>query len=321
MLKNKKITVVIPCYKVSKHIKDVINTIPSYIDEIIVIDDKCPENSGEIVQALSNKKVTVLFNKQNIGVGGSTKVGYLKAIDLGSNVCVKIDGDGQMNPDLMLKIITPIINEEADYIKGNRFNDFVALQQMPKLRLIGNSFLSFIVKLASGYWNIMDPTNGYCAISEGAIRLINFSKIDERYFFETDMLINLNLLNLKVKDVAIPAFYASEQSSLSVVKTAISFPLKIIKGLFKRLLLKYYVYNFNMASIYMLLAFPLLIFGVCFGLYKWFWGIATNTENTAGTIMLAALPVILGIQFLLQAINIDILSVPTEPKTFSHERK
>lgn len=312
MKSNKKIAVVIPSFKVSKQIKNVLLSLPTFIDHIIIIDDACPENSGTIAQELLHDKIHVIFHIKNSGVGGAVISGFKKAIELKCDIVVKLDGDGQMAPRNIAKLIQPLIDNRADYTKGNRFHDFKALKKMPKIRLFGNSILSFTIKAASGYWNIMDPTNGFCAITLHALLDINFDEIEKRYFFETDMLIHLNLTNKLVMDIPISAIYENETSNLNIKHVLLTFPFKILKGLIKRIFLKYYIYNFNMASIYLLIAIPLLLFGLFFGAYRWQVGIIENNENNPGTIMLAALPIILGLQFLLQAINIDINNTPTK---------
>ncbi|WP_295831717.1 glycosyltransferase family 2 protein [uncultured Winogradskyella sp.] len=310
MKENKIIAVVIPCFRVSKHIKTVIASVPDFIDHIILVDDACPEQSGKIGSKTSHSKLSVIFHDVNQGVGGAVISGFKKAIDLNCDVIVKLDGDGQMDSSKITNLIAPILEEEADYTKGNRFHDFKALKLMPRTRLFGNSVLSFATKLASGYWNVMDPTNGFCAISKFTLLQLNLNKIEKRYFFETDILINLNMVNAVVKDIPLPAIYNDEVSNLSIRRVLLSFPPKILKGIAKRIFYKYYIYNFNMASIYFLMSIPLLLFGFGFGVYKWNTGMAINTENNAGTIMLAALPIILGVQFLLQAIQIDINTIP-----------
>jgi len=310
MIDRKLITVVIPCFKVDKHIETVIASVPKYVDYIIAVDDACPNNSGGIVKALNNEKVLIEYHKKNQGVGGAVITGFKKALILQSDIVVKLDGDGQMDQNRIIDLITPLTQDKADYAKGNRFHDFKALKQMPNTRLFGNSVLSFATKATSGYWDIMDPTNGFFAIHKNALSELNLDKIEKRYFFETDMLINLNIINKVVTDVSIPAIYNDEESNLSIRRVLVSFPQRILKGIFKRLFYKYYIYNFNMASIYLLISIPLLLFGIIFGIFKWSYGISENTENNAGTIMLAALPIILGIQFLLQAIQIDINSIP-----------
>jgi len=304
------ITVVIPAYKVKSHIENVIKAMPAFVNNIIVVDDKCPQETGSFIEELNSEKVTVIFHKHNQGVGGAVVTGYKKALELNSDIVVKVDGDGQMNPGNIIQLIQPIIDNLADYTKGNRFGDLKALKQMPKVRLFGNSSLSFLVKVSSGYWDIMDPTNGFTAISKDAILGLELEKLSKRYFFESDMLINLNIENCVVKDVSFPAKYEDEVSSLSVTKVLFDFPSKLFKGFLKRIFYKYYIYDFNMASIYMLLGFPLFMFGFIFGSVSWYSSFTTGVLASTGSIMIAVLPIILGVQFLLQAISIDIENVP-----------
>lgn len=304
------ISVVIPSYKVSKHILDVIKDIPNFVNHIIVIDDKCPQNSGNIAETSTDNRVIVCYHEINQGVGGAVVTGYKKALEINSDIVIKIDGDGQMDVNYMKKLIQPIVDGRADYTKGNRFTDFKALRQMPKIRLFGNSGLSFLVKASSGYWNMMDPTNGYTAINKHALEELDLDNLAKRYFFESDMLINLNIENAVVKDVDIPAKYGDEESNLSVTKTLFGFPPKLFKGLCKRIFLKYFIYDFNMLSLYLLLGLPMVLFGLGWGTYKWIEAIITGVETSTGTVMLSVLPIILGTQFLLQAISIDINNIP-----------
>lgn len=308
--KDSNIAVVIPSYKVRKHIEEVVKTLPSFIDNIIVVDDQCPQKSGEFIESLNFPKVTVIFHKENLGVGGAVVSGYQKAIELNSDIIIKIDGDGQMNPQYIEKLIRPIIDGQADYTKGNRFSDFKALKQMPKVRLFGNSALSFLVKASSGYWKTMDPTNGFTAISKNAILGLNLDKLSARYFFESDILINLNIENCVVQDIPLPAKYGDEESSLNITKVLFDFPPKLFTGFLKRIFFKYFIYDFNMASIYILLGFPMFLFGLLYGGVSWYQSMSTGIEATTGTVMFSVLPIILGVQFLLQAISIDMDNVP-----------
>ena len=308
------ISVVIPSYKVTEYILDVIKDIPEFVNHIIVVDDKCPQNSGQIAKNSSDSRVIVCYNEKNLGVGGAVITGYKKALELNSDIVIKIDGDGQMDVNYMQKLIQPILDGKADYTKGNRFTDFKALRAMPKVRLFGNSGLSFLVKAASGYWNLMDPTNGYTAINKHALEELDLDNIAKRYFFESDMLINLNIENAVVVDVEIPAKYGDEESSLSITKTLVGFPPKLFKGLCKRIFLKYFIYDFNMLSLYLVVGLPMLFFGIVFGSIKWIEAIVSNIETSTGTIMLAVLPIILGTQFILQAIQIDMNNIPRKEK-------
>lgn len=308
-----KITVVIPAYKVKNKILAVINSMPDFVSNIIVVDDKCPQKTGSYIDNLNIKKVLVVYHLTNLGVGGALVTGYKKALELNSDIVVKVDGDGQMDPVYIEKLIQPILNNKADYTKGNRFKDFAALKTMPKIRLFGNSVLSFLVKISSGYWDIMDPTNGFTAIGKKALKKLNLNKLSNRYFFESDMLINLNIENLVVKDIFIPAKYEDEESSLVISTILFQFPPKLLKGFLKRLFFKYYIYDFNMASVYFLFGLPMFIFGTIFGFFKWFQSIHLGIETSTGTVMLSVLPIILGVQFLLQAISIDMANVPKMP--------
>ena len=308
------ISVVIPSYKVSKYILDVIKDIPEFVNHIIIVDDKCPQNSGQIAKTSTDNRVIICYHEKNLGVGGAVITGYKKALELNSDIVIKIDGDGQMDVNYMQKLIQPILDGKADYTKGNRFTDFKALRAMPKVRLFGNSGLSFLVKAASGYWNLMDPTNGYTAINKHALEELDLDNIAKRYFFESDMLINLNIENAVVVDVEIPAKYGDEEGSLSITKTLVGFPPKLFKGLCKRIFLKYFIYDFNMLSLYLVVGLPMLFFGIVFGSIKWIEAIVNNIETSTGTIMLAVLPIILGTQFILQAIQIDMNNIPRKEK-------
>jgi len=308
MYKGNVISVVVPAYKVLKKIEGVVEGLPNFVDNIIVIDDACPQKSSDTVKMLP--KVTVVTHESNQGVGGAIASGYKKALSIDSDIVVKVDGDGQMDPSYIEALIVPIVSGEAEYCKGNRFNDFSALKQMPKVRLFGNSMLSFMVKTASGYWNIMDPTNGFTAISSNAIKGLEFEKIAKRYFFETDMLVNLNIEGCVVADVPIPAKYEDEDSNLNIVNVLLTFPFKMFERLCRRVFYKYYIYNFDMGSVYLLIGLPMLLFGITFGAYRWGTGLVENVANSVGTVMLSVIPIVLGVQFLLQFIAIDIENTP-----------
>jgi dolichol-phosphate mannosyltransferase len=307
-----KVAVIIPCYYVAEKLENVINTLPDFVNCVIVVDDKCPQNSWQIAHRAQseNPKISVVRHVENQGVGGAMVSGYKAALQTDCQVFVKMDGDGQMNPEELPRLIAPLLDGSADYAKGNRFRDFRALEKMPKVRLFGNSILSFLLKAASGYWNIMDPTNGYTAIHRGTLEKLDLDKISRRFFFESDMLIQLNVVSAVVRDVPMKAQYGDERSSLDIGKVLLQFPFKLARGLMRRIFLKYFVYDFNMASVYMMIGIPLLIFGVTFGVWEWIGSWLTGKTKSAGTIMVAALPIIIALQMLLQAIQIDIDKTP-----------
>jgi len=308
------IAVVIPCYKVKTHILDVIKSIGNEVERIYVVDDKCPENSGEFVlENCTDTRVHVLFNEVNKGVGGAVKHGYQQAIADNVSIVVKIDGDGQMDSSFIKTLIAPIQNGQADYCKGNRFFDLETLLIMPKMRLFGNSVLSLFSKIMSGYWNIVDPTNGYTAIHIDTLKMLPLNKLDNRYFFESDMLFRLSTIRAVVKDVAIPAKYGDEISNLKINKILFGFLVKYTNRFYKRIFYNYLLRDFNVGSIELFFGMILFVVGVAFGIYQWDESMKTLIVRSSGTVMISALLVILGFQLLLSALNYDVQNVPNEP--------
>jgi glycosyltransferase involved in cell wall biosynthesis len=308
------IAVVIPSYKVRSHVLDVLASIGPEVDSIYVVDDACPEASGDLVEErCRDPRVQVVRNPMNLGVGGAVLNGYRRALEGGADIIVKIDGDGQMDPRLIPNFVTPILANEADYTKGNRFFDLEALSVMPRVRLIGNALLSLLTKLSCGYWDLFDPTNGYTAIHANVARLLPFEKISNRYFFETDMLFRLNTLRAVVVDVPMQAKYGDEVSSLSISRIVGEFLFKHIRNFAKRIFYNYYLRDLSLASIELPLGLLLITTGTGFGAYHWSVAIQAGVQTSAGTVMLAALPIIMGMQFLLAFIGYDIASVPKRP--------
>lgn len=308
-----KIAVVIPAYRVTNHVADVIRGIPAWIKRIYVVDDGCPDQSGATAKAADDPRVVVLHRVQNGGVGAAVKTGYRQAMADGFDIVVKMDGDDQMDPAYLEALLKPIATGHADYTKGNRFRDLKALRQMPRVRLFGNSVLTFLVKAASGYWRMMDPTNGYTAINRDALERMELDRVSDGYFFESDMLIRLNIAGAVVEDVPIPARYGDEQSSLHIPSIMPVFIYRLIRGMGKRILFKYFIYDFSLGSFYLLAGSLLTAFGLIFGGIKWWEAAQSDVTATMGTIMIATLAVLLGVQFLVQAINFDIQTTPKRP--------
>ncbi len=315
VMNEKNIVVVIPCYRVEKEIAGVITSLPDFVRHIIVVEDASPDGTAEVVSHLAENdhRITLLRHPKNQGVGGAMRTGFLKAIELHADVVIKLDGDGQMDPVWIPALISPILNGQADYTKGNRFRDFQALQKMPLVRRIGNMALGFLTKAATGYWNLFDPTNGYLAIHGRVLAHLPLGQIEKRYFFETSMLATLYLLGAVVKDIPMPARYGGEVSSLSIHRSLFEFSAKLLRTFLRRLVLKNLIYDFSMASIYMLTGAPLLLFGLVFGIDRWAYYSSIHTPAPTGTVMLPTLSVLLGIQFLIAAVEIDLRSVPRDP--------
>lgn len=314
MNKNAKIAVVIPTYRVKNHILDVINAIGPEVHRIYVVDDCCPDGSGEHVERNCNDaRVQIIYHRKNQGVGGAVMTGYKTAIDQGIDVIVKVDGDGQMDPNLIIDFIAPILAGESDYTKGNRFFDLKEIHAMPKTRIFGNAVLSFMTKLSSGYWNLFDPTNGYTAIHSDVAKHLPFEKISNRYFFETDILFRLNIMRAVVVDIPMDAKYADEVSNLKISKIIGEFLFKHIQNFGKRIFYNYYLRDMSLASIELPLGLILFLFGFTFGLYSWVNSIRLGELSSSGTVMLSALPIIIGLQFILAFLGYDVSSVPSRP--------
>ena len=309
-----RIAVVIPCYKVREHVLGVIAQVPAFVERIYVVDDACPQGSGDHVESDSrDPRVRVVRNDRNLGVGGATMRGYQEALAEGADVLVKLDGDGQMDPARIASLVHPLLEGCADYAKGNRFFDLEDVRSMPAVRLVGNAVLSFVNKVTSGYWDVMDPTNGYTAIDAAVARLLPFEKIARDYFFESDMLFRLSVVRAVVVDVPMPAHYGDEVSSLRISRVLLSFPMRYVGRAFKRVFYSYFLRDFNAGTVQLCAGLALLLGGAVFGGIHWHESIATGVPATAGTVILAALPIIFAVHLLLSAINYDIYNVPRRP--------
>jgi len=307
-----RVAAVIPCYQVTRHILGVLAGIGPEIDAVFCVDDHCPDGSGGLIEAnCHDPRVRVLRHVENQGVGRATVTGYKAALAGGFEIILKIDGDGQMDPSQAPAFIAPIRAGACDYTKGNRFFHLESLRRMPRLRLIGNACLSLLTKLSSGYWTLFDPTNGYTAIHADVLRELPLDKIARRYFFESDMLFHLNVLGAVVVDIPMSAHYADEDSGVSVLAAIPDFALRNLRNFVRRFFFNYVLRDFNIATIQTVLGLILMGFGTVFGADNWVSHAAEGVAAPGGTIMLAALPLILGAQLLLAAVAYDIQSVPT----------
>ncbi|WP_452224263.1 glycosyltransferase family 2 protein [Lacinutrix chionoecetis] len=309
MLNQNKIAVVIPYYNASKHIVSVLRKLPEMVTKVYIVDDCSPETLPD--EALTAfKEIEYIKHSKNLGVGGATKTGFVKAIEDAMDIVVKVDADDQMDTSYIKYLIMPLMNGKASYAKGNRFRDFNALKKMPFIRKIGNLGLSFLTKAATGYWNNFDPTNGFFAIKTETLKLLDFSEISNRYYFETSLISQLYFQDAIIKDVAMPAIYGEEKSSMKVWKMPFVFLPKLLKTYINRIFKSYFVYDFNISSIYILLGTPLFLFGLIYGIYNWWFYSTQNEFAPTGTIMLVTLTIIIGFQLLLQAVHYDITRAP-----------
>jgi dolichol-phosphate mannosyltransferase len=316
----KNVVVIIPAFRVASKILGVVREIPNWVAEIIVVDDCCPENSGDLVEkSIKDPRVKVVRHMTNQGVGGAMRTGYIRALNNDSNqVFIKIDGDGQMDLNQIPALIAPILSGRADYTKGNRFDSIEDLEQMPRLRILGNAVLSLFSKISSGYWNVTDPTNGFTAIDRTVLERIKLEKVRSSFFFESDMLFRLSLARAVVEDVPMKARYLDEKSNLKIRKVLREFPARYFINHLKRIFYQYYLREWSVASFELPLGLVLFSFGWIYGLSTWMGSSSAGTAATAGQVMISALPIIVGTQLVLSFINFDVGATPRLPRNTRH---
>lgn len=309
-----RIAVVIPSYRVAASVLDVVRRIGPECARVYVVDDACPEHSGDVVAAgCRDPRVRVIRHASNQGVGGAVVTGYRAALDDGAAIVVKLDGDGQMAPELLPSFVAPLLAGEADYAKGNRFYELDRLSAMPRIRLWGNAILSIMSKLSTGYWNVVDPTNGYTAAQASVLRHLPLDKVSRRYFFETDLLFRLNTLRAVVVDIPMDAVYGGETSSLRVTRIAGEFLGKHASNFAKRIFYNYFLRDVSVASLELPAGLGLIAFALAFGGYHWARSANEGAATPTGTIMIAAVALLMGFQFVLAFLQYDIASVPRRP--------
>src|SRR5215813_9482226 len=267
MYKDSRIVVVVPARNEARHIGEVIASIPDLVDHVLVVDDCSDDDTSDQARGAQDHRVTVLATPVQSGVGGAMVLGYRRAIELGADVVVKMDGDGQMPPEFLPALLDTITEQGYDYAKGNRFLAGESIKAMPAHRILGNIVLTFMTKLASGYWHVFDPQNGYTAIKGSVLAAIDLERLRRDYFFENDMLIQLSFQRHRVKDVAIPARYGTEESEINLLKTAVTFPILLLRRFFYRIIQKYVLRDFSPIALFLFLGLGLFLWGAGLGLY------------------------------------------------------
>lgn len=310
MYKDHSVYVVIPSYNVAAHIAQVIADIPDYVDGVVAVDDCSGDHTPEVLRTVADPRLVVVSHTQNRGVGGAMVTGFEKAAGLGADILVKVDGDGQMDPRYLPALLDAIVDEGYAYGKGNRLLDGQALGCMPRTRFIGNLVLTFLTKAASGYWHLMDPQNGFVAVRASVWAMLDHSRIATGYFFENDMLVNLNILNARAKDVPMPARYQGETSSMCLRRVIPIFTWLLLQRIMHRFYTKYMLRDFSPIALFVLSGLPMLLWGVGFGACAWWTSAQEGTFASTGTVMLSVLPLLLGFQLMLQALVLDIHETP-----------
>src|SRR5712691_828031 len=304
------IVVVIPAYRVASLITEVITRVPPEVGHIIVVDDASPDNLQEVLQKIPDPRLIVLCHTANRGVGGAMKTGFTKALELDADIIVKIDGDGQMDPQLIPQFVLPIIADHADLTKGNRFAHLSFIRQIPLIRRLGNVALSFLAKMTSGYWHVLDPCNGYIAIRASLLHGIAFNRLEERYFFEISLLCEAYFAQAVLEDISMLPVYGHETSSLNPLGMIKDFAPRLIWRSMYRVLMSYCLRDFNVVSLFFVTGIPSLGFGVLWSVYHWIQSFRSQTLASTGTVMIGVLAIVLGFQLLLQALALDVANEP-----------
>jgi glycosyltransferase involved in cell wall biosynthesis len=302
--------VVLPAYNEQAHIGEVLASLPAWVDAVFVVDDGSSDDTARVAGSTGDRRVTVLRHDRNQGVGAAMRTGYRAALEGGFDLVAKMDADGQMCPEELARLVEPFALDLADYTKGNRFYVRDAARGMPAHRSFGNTGLSFMTKLASGYWHVYDSQCGYTVVRAGMLRLIDLDGLSEDYFFENDMLIRLNALNARVVDVPTSTRYGAEVSHVRPHRVVLSFPPRLLLAGSRRFWRKHLVTDFSPIGLLTIAGMALAAFGACFGAYHWYRSIVTDHVATTGTVMIAVLPLILGAQLLVQAFSMSVAASP-----------
>jgi len=298
-----------PAHNEEKLIAQAITSVPEFVDHVIVIDDASTDDTAKLALATGDPRVHLIEHEVNTGVGGAIIDGHKLAIDLDADINVVMAGDAQMDPVYLPALLAPIVDAGYGFTKANRFYSRQSLMGMPTIRLMGNVVLSFATKLASGYWNLFDPQNGYTAITRESLGMIDLDRLARRYSFENDLLIWLGIAGVRAKDVPIPSVYGDEVSGMRLRKVIPEISHLLFMGFWRRIFLKYVLMSFSPIALLLFTGLFLCAFGLGVGI----WTLAVTPSGaspTAGTVLLAVGPLLVGINMLVHALTLDIQQTP-----------
>lgn len=321
MYKGLSVAVVVPAYNESALIGKTIGSMPDLVDHIIVVDDASADDTSAEAEAVGDPRLTLIRHRRNTGVGGAIVTGHHAALDLGADVSVVIGGDAQMDPVYLPDLLDPIAEEGVEFTKANRFFSRTSYAGMPRHRIFGSIVLSFMTKMASGYWHLFDPQNGYTAASRSALERVDLDGISQRYQFENDMLIHLNIADVWARDIPVPAVYGEEVSGMRMTKVVPAITGLLFRGFWRRILLKYVLYSFSPVALFLFAGLPLFLFGAGFGCWVLYEAMSDQVPSAA-TVMAATAPLLTGIHFLVNAMMLDIQESPDwNPRRRPHRER
>ena len=306
MLDGKRVAVVVPAHDEERLIAETIRSIPDFVDRVYVVDDKSKDGTIAAVRALADPKVVLIEHESNLGVGGAIVTGYKQARDDGLDVTAVMAADAQMDPGDLEKLVSPVARGEVDYAKANRLFTGQAWDVIPRYRYLGNAVLSMLTKIASGYWHVADSQSGYTAISLEYLQLLDLDRIYKRYGFPNDMLVHLNVVNARVRDYpSRPIYGVGERSGIRLRKVVPTISWLLFKGFWWRLREKYVIRDFHPLVFFYTLGGLMtavgFVLGVIVACSRIFWG----NEITTATVVLVALLLVSGTQFMLFAMWFD----------------
>ncbi len=301
--------VVVPAYNEEQLVTTTIRGIPEFVDHVIVVDDCSTDGTLNAARSMAGGRVRVEHLMENQGVGAAIIHGHRVAMDLGAEIMVVMAGDDQMDPDALPRLLRPITQENYGFAKGNRFFSTSSLAGMPRHRVAGSMVLTFLNKAASGYWHLVDPQNGYTAVAREALELVPLDKVSKRYEFENDLLIWLNIANVRAIDVPIPARYGLEQSAIRLRSVVPRLSWSLFTGFWRRIWYKYVFWSFSPIALLLFTGLLCLLVGIGVGLWATYEAFHGNSP-TAGTTVLSLIPFMCGFILLVQAFVLDIMESP-----------
>lgn len=305
MYRDHLIAAVVPAHNEERHIAKVITGMPAFVDHVIVVDDASTDSTSAEALATQDQRLDLIRHERNTGVGGAVVDGHNRALALGADISCVLAGDGQMDPAYLPSLLDPIVDERCEMTKANRFFSSGSFDSMPRHRVFGNLVLSFLNKLASGYWDLFDPQNGYVAVRREALEAIPLDRVSKGYSLENDFLIHLNIVGARVADVPVPAVYGEERSGIRLRRVIPQMTSLMFRGFFRRIVRKYVLWSFSPVALLLFMGMALVAFGATVGLWAFVHTLGPETA-TAGTVLLAVGPLLAGIHFLTSALMLDI---------------
>jgi glycosyltransferase involved in cell wall biosynthesis len=303
------IGVAVPAYNEEKLIQKTLATMPKFVDHIVVVNDASKDKTLQKMReaAKQDSRIEVIDNTQNLGVGGSIKKALQRAAELGCDRVAVMAGDAQMDPDLLDDMLDDMQTRKLDFIKANRFMHLDALRSMPAYRRIGNIIVTLLTKIATGYYGIFDSQNGYVIYSKKVIGDMPWRLVGNRYEFENTVLIGLSIIDARVGDFAAPAIYGEEKSTIKLFSTTLRVLRVLIRGYWQRIYYKYVLFNFHPIAVFIFGGMLFGVLGIALAVYLAISRIFLGETPSAGSVMLAVLPIVVGLQLVLTAFILDVL--------------